>query len=156
MRIIIDGRQTANDLHGLRREMSGAVAREWDRLSDEAADFMRGTGSQGRFFNRTGRLRSSMRGSSSNSRMFNFFAKVEATAPYALFVDEGTRAHVIVPRNAPRLVFFWARVNRWVYATKVKHPGTTGRFFSRRTQRAFIRPFHDRSQAAIDRVAGRS
>lgn len=155
MRVEIDGQQTANDLHRLRREMSDAVAREWDRLSDEGADFMRGPGSQGRFFSRTGRLRSSMRGSSKHLGLFRLRANIDATAPYALFVDEGTRAHVIVPRNAPRLVFFWARVGKWVAAKKVNHPGTTGRFFSKRTIRAFIRPFHKRSQAAIDRVAGR-
>lgn len=156
MRIEIDGKQTANDLHRLRGEMSQAVARTWDALSGEAADFMREPGREFRFFNRTGRLRASMRGRSWSPGLFRFRADVTATAPYALFVDEGTRAHVILPRNAPRLVFFWARMGKWVAAKKVNHPGTTGRFFGKRTARAFMRPFVERSQAAIDRVAGRT
>jgi len=155
MRIEIDGKQTANDLHRLRREMSDAVAREWDRLADEGADFMRGPGSQGRFFNRTGKLRTSMKGRSRSLGLFRVTANINADAPYARFVDEGTRAHIILPRNAPRLRFFWAKIGQWVSAKKVNHPGTTGRFFGKRTQRAFIGPFHKRSQAAIDRMAGR-
>jgi hypothetical protein len=48
---------------------------------------------------------------------------VGAKAKYALFVHEGTRPHVILPRHAKMLVFK-GRSGKMVYATKVNHPGT--------------------------------
>ena len=42
----------------------------------------------------------------------------------ALWHHEGTVPHVIVPRRARFLVFYWPRVGRVVYAKRVRHPGT--------------------------------
>lgn len=44
--------------------------------------------------------------------------------PIALLHHEGTRPHPIVPRRAPRLVFWSGRAGRVVYAKRVNHPGT--------------------------------
>jgi hypothetical protein len=71
-----------------------------------------------------------------------------------IYVDEGTKPHVITPKQAPRLVFQWGgkgsyvpktlakpartvsgggRVKnaRMVYAKKVQHPGTEAREFTK-------------------------
>lgn len=47
---------------------------------------------------------------------------VEATAPYARYVHDGTRAHVIRPVRAKALSFIMPGVGR-VFAQKVNHPG---------------------------------
>lgn len=45
---------------------------------------------------------------------------------YALFTDQGTRPHRIVPKASNKrgeLVFFWARVGHVVHLRSVNHPG---------------------------------
>lgn len=42
------------------------------------------------------------------------------------YLEEGTRPHVIAARFAPSLVFFWAKMGRWVAFKQVNHPGTKG------------------------------
>jgi hypothetical protein len=54
---------------------------------------------------------------------------VHATADYALYVHEGTRAHVIRPRRAQALRFQVG--GRTVFAKLVRHPGTKARPFLR-------------------------
>ncbi|GAS98799.1 Gp22 [Mycolicibacterium canariasense] len=54
---------------------------------------------------------------------------VHATADYALYVHEGTRPHVIRPRNAAVLRFEVG--GRTVFARLVRHPGTKARPFLR-------------------------
>lgn len=50
---------------------------------------------------------------------------VVCEVPYALWVHEGTVAHVIRPRKAGgRLVFYWPKAGRVVSFPKVNHPGT--------------------------------
>jgi hypothetical protein len=44
--------------------------------------------------------------------------------PIALLHHEGTRPHVIVPRNAAYLVFWSDRAGRVIYTKRVMHPGT--------------------------------
>lgn len=48
---------------------------------------------------------------------------VEAKTPQARYVEFGTRPHVIRPRRARALRFFWPRVGRVVFFAKVNHPG---------------------------------
>lgn len=52
---------------------------------------------------------------------------VENTAPYAGFVHDGTRPHVIVPRNASVLRFVPKGGGGPVFARRVNHPGTSPR-----------------------------
>ena len=40
-----------------------------------------------------------------------------------LFLEEGTRPHVIEARNAPVLAFFWEKKGEWFFGPKVNHPG---------------------------------
>lgn len=54
---------------------------------------------------------------------------VDATADYALYVHEGTRAHVIRPVKAQALRFQIG--GRTVFAKLVRHPGTKARPFLR-------------------------
>lgn len=49
---------------------------------------------------------------------------VENTAPYASYVHDGTRPHVIVPRNAKVLRFVPSGGGGPVFAMRVNHPGT--------------------------------
>jgi hypothetical protein len=50
---------------------------------------------------------------------------VEATAPHAIYVHNGTRPHVIRPRNADALRWYGGdSEDGWSYATEVQHPGT--------------------------------
>ena len=45
-------------------------------------------------------------------------------APHALFVNFGTKPHVILPKNKKALR--WVRGNNFVFAKKVNHPGYRG------------------------------
>jgi hypothetical protein len=49
---------------------------------------------------------------------------IGSESPIARLHHDGTRPHVIVPRNAPYLVFFSQRAGKVVFAKRVMHPGT--------------------------------
>lgn len=51
-------------------------------------------------------------------------ARVLSSTDHAVFVHEGTLPHVIKPRYADKLVFFWRKAGRVVFRDKVFHPGT--------------------------------
>ena len=53
-------------------------------------------------------------------------------ASYAGFVDQGTKPHIIEPKTAKVLRWFGPWGNP-IFARRVKHPGTTGIFFVRKT-----------------------
>ena len=61
--------------------------------------------------------------------------QVYATAPYARFVDQGTRPHVIFAKNASVLRWYGPWGNP-IFAKHVFHPGTTGRLFVKHTRDA--------------------
>jgi hypothetical protein len=42
----------------------------------------------------------------------------------AKWLNDGTRPHVIRPRRAKALRFFWRKIDRVVYFRQVNHPGT--------------------------------
>lgn len=46
-----------------------------------------------------------------------------SAVPYAAANDQGAKAHKIVAKNAPYLVFFWPKVGRVVAFKSVNHPG---------------------------------
>jgi hypothetical protein len=50
--------------------------------------------------------------------------QVIALAPHAALVHAGTAPHMIRPRQAPKLVFFWHKKGRVVRRDEVYHPGT--------------------------------
>lgn len=41
-----------------------------------------------------------------------------------LWLEEGTKPHEIVARNAPVLAFFWPKINAMFFGPRVNHPGT--------------------------------
>ena len=60
---------------------------------------------------------------------FRAEASVTVGAKYGKFVHDGTRPHIIKPKNAS--VLFFEIGNRKVFAKEVHHPGTRARPFLR-------------------------
>ena len=95
------------------------------RLLGEAADFAEKTMKE-KAPARTGRLRRSIR-----KRVGRFEAEIGPTVPYAVYVEYGTRPHIIRPVRAHALRF---EVNGEVVFTRlVRHPGTKPQRFVRET-----------------------
>ncbi len=46
-------------------------------------------------------------------------------------LDTGAKAHIIRPKNAKALAFFWPQMGRNVFFKEVHHPGFPGRFYMR-------------------------
>jgi len=57
--------------------------------------------------------------------------KVTVTAPYAMYVDQGTRPHMIFPRYAKALKFEVG--GQTIFSKYVSHPGTAGYHFIEQT-----------------------
>lgn len=74
-------------------------------------------------------------------------------APYASFVDGGTRPHTIRARNAPWLVFFWPRVGRVVAFKSVNHPGTRPTGFAGVAYHQAEQTLQAECEAAAERAA---
>ena len=77
----------------------------------------------------TGHLRASITQSVTVSGL-HVTGRVGSPVSYALDVHEGTRPHVILPRNRKALRFT-SRRGALVFALRVMHPGTSGRPFLR-------------------------
>lgn len=69
------------------------------------------------------------------------FVKVGSRNRVAYMHHEGTRAHIIVPRNAQWLRFFWAKKGRVVYSRLVHHPGTRGNPYLTRSMDIVVRGY---------------
>ena len=80
--------------------------------------------------NDTGRLSASMKWDTWQPRKFGYQGQITTSAPYALYVDKGTRPHVIRAKGGGMLRFFWPKVGAWVAFKKVNHPGFKGAGFS--------------------------
>lgn len=98
----------------VRRNMRNAVEESLEIVKEEAR-------ATHRFQPRTGRLASSvekaMTGNSSGVVFLN-----SAVAPHAASIHDGSRPHVILPKN--KKVLRWASGGRFVRALVVHHPGT--------------------------------
>lgn len=70
----------------------------------------------------TGRLESMIRPQRGNHGK-ELEGRVVAIPKHALYVHNGTKPHVIVPKTAPKLVFFSAKKGRVIAVHKVNHPG---------------------------------
>lgn len=58
--------------------------------------------------------------------------------PYAAAIDKGAAPHEIKARRKPYLVFYWAKMSRWVRVKSVRHPGNKPyKFLSNATLYAF-------------------
>lgn len=69
-------------------------------------------------------------------------------APYAKFVEEGTRRHVIEARRAKTLRF--VQNGQLRFAKRVNHPGTRPRFFMRDARDAAENAVHRMMEAEIN------
>lgn len=138
------------DWSRLEHAIDDAIYREWVRQSMDAASWMRGKGYQ----NRTGRLTQSMFQMSAHLGAYTYRSDVGATAPYAQWVDEGTRPHIIQARRGSFLRFYWPKAGRWITTRMVHHPGTAGAHFITQTALEFAERFPAALQSAIDSVTG--
>jgi hypothetical protein len=86
----------------------------------------------------TGRLRASGRIEYSSFFSFRPKATIVFDTDYSAFVNDGTRPHIIRPKNAKVLRFNVG--GRVVYAKVVHHPGTRPRPFLDRALREVVRP----------------
>lgn len=86
----------------------------------------------------TGRLRASIRSRTSRSFTLRPRLEVFTDVQYAVYVHDGTRAHIIRPRNARVLRFTVG--GQVVYARVVHHPGTRPRPFLDRALREICGP----------------
>lgn len=75
-----------------------------------------------RFRSRTSQLEKSVEYEVDPSEMTATVQLNEALAPYAPFVHDGTRPHLILPRAKQALR--WVKNGKFVFARKVHHPGT--------------------------------
>lgn len=78
----------------------------------------------GRFEDQSGRLRGTIAARHADLTEGGGVWEIVAPAPYALFVEGGTRPHPIVARTGPALSFYWKREGRWFHGRRVNHPGT--------------------------------
>lgn len=131
-------------LDAVQKRIEGEVIAEQARLAEDAKTAMHEHGYQ----NRTGRLTSSMTFRTMRTGGLGFLSIIEISAPYALWVDEPTKPHVIKARRAPFLVFKWR--GSWHRRKSVFHPGTSGARFSNAAADYVEQTVTDRLQRAVD------
>lgn len=102
------------------RELSDGIRRGVAAACAEGAEEARSTH---RFQNRTHALEGSIRGFVEVSTPGGASGVIEAAAQHASFVDGGTPAHEIRPRDPGGVLAFQAG-GRTVFARSVQHPGT--------------------------------
>ena len=105
--------------NSLRRKMRRLIS---DRLADYAYKTMKKKAPK-----RTGKLRRSIR-----KVRRGFEAYIFPTVPYAMFLEYGTRPHLIRPVRAQALRFE-TKFGEIVFTRLVRHPGTKPRPFIRET-----------------------
>lgn len=118
--ITVEIRTSGPDLLQVSKRLAGPVRQRFiELLADVTFDTMRKLAPV-----RTGFMRDSV-----TEFIGEGEARVGPTAPYAVFVEYGTRPHVIRPINAGCLAFFAG--GRMVFAAYVNHPGTRPQPFVR-------------------------
>jgi hypothetical protein len=109
----------------------GPVGQATDRLARDTVFFQRIFANK-----KTGAMSAGMhykRGTWSRGIQFDAGSDID----YTLFVDQGTKPHVITAKNAPYLVFYWPKVGRVVHFKTVHHPGNKAyKFLERGLERA--------------------
>lgn len=118
VRLVIDGAAIALMLRG----PDGPIARH---LIDKATIVQ--AGAKARAPVKTGKLRDSIVKRFVEEFPTGLGIRVVATAKYAVYVHEGTKAHIIAAKDAKALAFFWANGPRGpglYFFKQVNHPGT--------------------------------
>ncbi len=93
---------------------------------------------------------SNLRDSIEHTLLPDYRARLRAMAPHAIFIEAGTRPHVIKARRGPLLHFKIG--GRWISTRQVNHPGTKARWFMRDAGEA-VRPVFRRNLEAITNTA---
>lgn len=75
---------------------------------------------------KTGVLRGSLHITKSSGGPTSVTHRVGTNVSYGYLIHVGARPHVILPRRARKLKFFWRRIGRWVTLARVNHPGFDG------------------------------
>jgi hypothetical protein len=135
----------------LSADLASGTSRELIRITDGAHSSARATTA---FHDKTGALRQSIvygfRGSGSFGSRTGF---VRAGAKHASFIESGTKPHPIYPRKKKLLAF---RVNgRWVYARRVRHPGTHATHFMKILGQIWGRSFDAGMRSMVGHALGR-
>jgi len=125
-------------------KMEAAGGNAWEQVLKQAWASQKEFGYQ----NKTGRLTSSMQKRSWQRGKFGWRGELKTTAPYALFVDGGTKPHKIAAKNVEFLRFYWPRVGKWVAFKSVNHPGTRPAAF----RAAAIQRFGQTAPAVIEQA----
>lgn len=76
---------------------------------------------------------------------------IRVNADYGVYVDQGTKPHVIVPRRAPYLVFKNSE-GKWIRTRRVNHPGTKPTYFFTNAVQETERYANEEMSRAMDRV----
>lgn len=82
-----------------------------------------------------------------------YTGKLFARAPYALYIEGGTKAHVIEGRNGGMLRFMWHGV--MTFRRRVMHPGTPPRPFMSRSADPTAAAITNATQRWVDAAARR-
>jgi hypothetical protein len=101
------------------------------------AEIVLGGGGTG-FKHRTGAV---IRGQKNRvyARIGGHVLELSNSAPHAVFLEKGTRPHVILPKHKSALHFHWPKAGGWIFAKRVQHPGTRAyHFLSGARDRAFV------------------
>lgn len=131
------------------RQLSDDVRRSVAKACDEGADEAR---TIHRWKNRTGQLEGSIRSRVEVSTPGGAEGVIEATAPHASYLEEGTPPHVIEARHADML--------HWVdeggehhFRVRVNHPGTSPSPFMGPAAQKAERVVEREVELSADRVA---
>jgi HK97 gp10 family phage protein len=118
--VTVNRKETAAQVQPIIRRVLHKLTRRTTELAKEKAPV------------KTGALKTSIREDADHLRgEMTVEGGVSANKPYAIFVHEGTRPHMIYARRAPALRFFWPRTQRVERFKYVHHPGTKPRPFLR-------------------------
>lgn len=100
------------------KSWAGPIGRSVERLARETV-YRQGVHANRRTGRMIGRLHYDKK---HYARGIGFLAG--SSAPYTLYVDQGTIPHKILPKKpGGRLVFWWAKVGYTVHLRSVSHPG---------------------------------
>ena len=118
------------------RQTCNAIRVQTGQLANHAAEKSAKRGlevstSKRRYQDKTGRLAGKTEVVPKKQDALGGEYEIQWNTPYAKFIDEGTKAHKIAPKNSRFLVFFWAKKGR-LYVGRgkggarlsVNHPGT--------------------------------
>lgn len=145
----VDAAAMLRSLRQVEADELATVRQGLGQAAEHAKQLAKASGS---FKDKTGRLRASIvRGQ--RSPWMHFVKAGSRRAPYALFVEEDTKAHIIRPKRGEFLTFKVA--GSWRRVREVHHKGTTGKHFMRDARDQVEGPLYRFIEAGLNRVHSR-